>query len=195
MFKVNNKDTRISKFNGKVKIKNTVDAFLASLLLTFNSFYFLLQYFYCWTDQLIAGWGCCLLYLLFASIFLLKFNYRNTRKRWKICSKLAVKIPERCRWRSSDIFFVNFEHIYTFFYCFCWWLRACICLLGSYHYHFLIVSEWCIAYANMKNCFFFKYAAMKYTISWIVVSGNVPILLDSFVNIKPLSFIIIFFFS
>ena len=48
MFKVNNKDTRIRKVNDKVKIKDTLDVFLASLLLTLNTFHFLLQCLYCW---------------------------------------------------------------------------------------------------------------------------------------------------
>ena len=47
MFKVNNKDTRICKVNDKVKNKDTIDIVLASLLLTLNTFYFLLQCFYC----------------------------------------------------------------------------------------------------------------------------------------------------
>ena len=44
MFKVNNKDTGIRKINDKVKNKDTVDFALAEL------------------DQLIACWGCCLLF-------------------------------------------------------------------------------------------------------------------------------------
>ena len=32
--------------------------------------------------------------------------------RGKICSKLTIKIPERCHWRLySGIFIVNFEHV------------------------------------------------------------------------------------
>ena len=45
------------------------------------------------------------------NIYLFKVNNRNTRKRWKICSKLTIKTPERCHWRHSGIFIVNFEHI------------------------------------------------------------------------------------
>ena len=40
-----------------------------------------------------------------------KVNNRNTRTRCKISSKLTIKIPERCQWRRSGIFIVNFEHI------------------------------------------------------------------------------------
>ena len=48
MFKVKNRDTRIRKVNDKVKNKDTIDVVLASLLLTLNTFHFLLQCFYCW---------------------------------------------------------------------------------------------------------------------------------------------------
>ena len=42
-----------------------------------------------------------------AGIYLLKVNNRNTRTRFEICSKLAIKTPER----RSGVFIVNFEHI------------------------------------------------------------------------------------
>ena len=45
-----------------------------------------------------------------AGIYLLKVNNRNTRTRRKICSKLTIKTPERCR-RRSGVFIVNIEHI------------------------------------------------------------------------------------
>ena len=44
-------------------------------------------------------------------IYLLNVNNRNTRTRCEICSKLAIKIPERHHWPRSGIFIVNFEHI------------------------------------------------------------------------------------
>ena len=44
-------------------------------------------------------------------ICLLKVNNRNIRTRCEICSKLTIKIPERCQWCRSDVFIVNFEHI------------------------------------------------------------------------------------
>ena len=44
-------------------------------------------------------------------IYLLKVNNRNTRKRWEMCSKLTIKIPERRQWRRSRIIFINFKHI------------------------------------------------------------------------------------
>ena len=40
--------TRIRNINGKVKNKYTVEVILAYLLLTSNTFHFLLHYFYCW---------------------------------------------------------------------------------------------------------------------------------------------------
>ena len=43
-------------------------------------------------------------------IYLLKVNYRNTRTRYEICSKLTINTSERC-WGRSDVFIVNFEHI------------------------------------------------------------------------------------
>ena len=41
-------------------------------------------------------------------IYLLKVNYRNTRIKCEIFSKLIIKTPER---RCSVVFIVNFEHI------------------------------------------------------------------------------------
>ena len=61
MFKVNNKGTRICKVN-KVKNKDTVDVVLASLLLALHKFHFLLRVSIVDFDQLIANWGCFLLF-------------------------------------------------------------------------------------------------------------------------------------
>ena len=49
-----------------------------------------------------------------ASIYLFKVNYRNTRTRCEVCSKLTIRITERRYWRRSGIFIVNFEHIWHF---------------------------------------------------------------------------------
>ena len=38
-------------------------------------------------------------------------NFRKTRARCEICSKLAIKIPKLRHWRRSGVFIVNFEHI------------------------------------------------------------------------------------
>ena len=40
-----------------------------------------------------------------------KVNNRNTKTMCKICSKLTIKTPERCQWRRSGLFIVNFEQI------------------------------------------------------------------------------------
>ena len=45
------------------------------------------------------------------SVYLIEVNNRNIRKRYKICSKLTIKTPERRQWRRSGVFIVNFEHI------------------------------------------------------------------------------------
>ena len=42
-----------------------------------------------------------------AGIHLFQLNNRNSRARCEICSKLAIKTPERC----SGAIIVNFEHI------------------------------------------------------------------------------------
>ena len=36
---------------------------------------------------------------------------RNTRTRREIYSKLIITTPERCHWRRSGVFIVNFEHL------------------------------------------------------------------------------------
>ena len=46
-----------------------------------------------------------------AASYMFKVNNRNIRTRCELCSKLIIKIPERCQWRHSGIFIVNFEHI------------------------------------------------------------------------------------
>ena len=51
----------------------------------------------------------CLFYP--ANIYLFKVNNKNTRKRCEISSKLTIKPPERCQWRRSGDFIVNFEHV------------------------------------------------------------------------------------
>ena len=54
--------TRIHKVNNSVKNKDTVVVVLPFLLLTLNTFHFLLRCFIVDFDQLIAGWACCLLF-------------------------------------------------------------------------------------------------------------------------------------
>ena len=43
-----------------------------------------------------------------------KVNNRDLRTRSEISSKLTIKYPERCHWRRSGVFIVNFEHISHF---------------------------------------------------------------------------------
>ena len=47
-----------------------------------------------------------------------KVDNRNTRASCEICSKLAIKTPERRQWRRSDVVIVNFEHISDLLHCF-----------------------------------------------------------------------------
>ena len=47
------------------------------------------------------------IYINPVNIFLLKANTRNTRKRYEICSKLPIKIPERRQWRLNNLFAEN----------------------------------------------------------------------------------------
>ena len=35
----------------------------------------------------------------------------DTLEQNEMCSKLTIKIAERCQWRRSGVFVVNFEHI------------------------------------------------------------------------------------
>ena len=44
-------------------------------------------------------------------IYLFNDNNRNTRTRCEICSMLTMKTPERCQWRRSGVFILNFELI------------------------------------------------------------------------------------
>ena len=50
-----------------------------------------------------------------ANIYLLQVNYKNTRKRYEICSKLTIKTQEQRQWRLSGVFTVNFGHIFIVF--------------------------------------------------------------------------------
>ena len=40
-----------------------------------------------------------------------KISTRNTRKMFKICSKLRIKTPDRHQWRRSVVVIFNHEHI------------------------------------------------------------------------------------
>ena len=55
-------------------------------------------------DVLIAEYSRC-----YSSWRMFKVNYRNTRTRSEICSKLTIKAPlTPCHWRRSGAFIVNF---------------------------------------------------------------------------------------
>ena len=51
-------------------------------------------------EQVFAAWDFCLVYFMTSlclnqsKVYLFKVNYRNTRKRCEICSKLTITTPE-----------------------------------------------------------------------------------------------------
>ena len=61
-----------------------------------------------------------------AGIYLFKVNNRNTWTMYEICSKLTIKIPERCWW-SLLLTLNRFHTLLWYFYC---WLWASKCQLG-----------------------------------------------------------------
>ena len=72
-----------------------------------------------WHDQLAPVWLRNFITNFFynitlknpAEIYLFKVKIWSTRIMCEICSKLTIKTPERCQWRRSDVFIVNFEQI------------------------------------------------------------------------------------
>ena len=44
-----------------------------------------------------------------ASNYMFKVNNTNTRTRCVIYSKLTINTPQRCEWRRSSVFIVNFQ--------------------------------------------------------------------------------------
>ena len=83
MSKVNNNDTRMT----------SIKVVLVFLLLTLNTLHMNPKYF--------PG-----------GIYLLKVNSGNTSNKHDICSKFAIKTPERSQWRCPVVF-VNFGKIHT----------------------------------------------------------------------------------
>ena len=61
-----------------------------------------------------------------ANNYLFKINNRNNRQMSKICSKIRIKTPER---RCSDVFIVNFEHIWRLFLVFAFMISS-MCLFA-----------------------------------------------------------------
>ena len=64
-----------------------------------------------------------------ANNYLFKINNRNNRQMSKICSKIRIKTPER---RCSDVFIVNFEHIWRLFLVFAFMISS-MCLFAMVH--------------------------------------------------------------
>ena len=62
--------------------------------------------------------------------YLFKVNKGNTRAMREICSKLKIKTPEQCQWRSSGFLISNFEHIS---------LSISKCLLGTFRYNHIFL--------------------------------------------------------
>ena len=60
---------------------------------------------------------CLILFLdlIPVKVYLFKVNNWDFEKRYEICSKLAIKSPERIDWRRSGVVIVNFEDISYFF--------------------------------------------------------------------------------
>ena len=50
----------------------------------------------------------CLVQQSLTGNYLLKVNNRNTGTRFEICPKFTIKTAERCHWRFSGVFIVNF---------------------------------------------------------------------------------------
>ena len=48
-------------------------------------------------------------------IYLFTVIDRKIRKNCEICSNLTIKTQERCQWRRSGVFLVNFEYISQLF--------------------------------------------------------------------------------
>ena len=65
-----------------------------------------------------------------AGIYLLKINNINSRARYEICSKLAIKTPERRHWHLSGVFIANFHHISNVVLVFLLLTLNCNCRLG-----------------------------------------------------------------
>ena len=62
--------------------------------------------------------------------YLFKFNKGKTRAMREICSKLKIKTPELCQWRSSGFSISNFTHIS---------LSRSKCLLETFRYNHIFI--------------------------------------------------------
>ena len=135
LLKINNRRTRIkSEICSKLTIKtpewrqrrrnflvkpdwhskceqNRIDKFVKSIKRSFIWFHklnFISSYL---LDLKFSNFQFSLIHITPTGIFLLNVNNRNTSTRCEICSKLTIKTPERCQWRRSGVFIVNFGHI------------------------------------------------------------------------------------
>ena len=87
----------------------------------------------CASDTLHVSASFLMICIFHANIHLFKINNRCTRKRYEICLRLTIKIPERYHWCCYPIFAINFEHISHFFLMLLL-LTLCINLFnGLYH--------------------------------------------------------------
>ena len=53
----------------------------------------------------------CFDYSSLGGNYMFTVNNSNSRTRCEACSKLTIKTPERCYWRCSGVFIVNFESV------------------------------------------------------------------------------------
>ena len=76
--------------------------------------------------------------------YLFKVNKGNTRAMPEICSKLKIRTPELCQWRSPRFLIRNFKHIS---------LSISKCLLGTFRYNhiFLWYNYFTIYCDNFKS--------------------------------------------
>ena len=68
----------------------------------------------CAAGQALMLWSkitSVLQFIYWASIYLLKVNYGNTIWMCEICYMSTINTPERCHWRRSGAFTVNFKQI------------------------------------------------------------------------------------
>ena len=64
-----------------------------------------------WVSEWVSEWVSGLVGLTSQQTFTGSKSTIETLEKRKISSKLTIKIPESRRWRHSDVFIFNFEHI------------------------------------------------------------------------------------
>ena len=99
-----------------------------------------------------------------ADIYLFQFNYRNTRKRCEICSKLSIETQERRQWSHSCVFIVNFQYIESFF-----WLLSREKLKKKFHQiYFVNLKFWCI-FGHYNSIIITSIESMRNICYWSLV--------------------------